>query len=275
MKIDACAICGSDQKTFLNGNPRMKPPITMGHEFTGVIDTVGRGVTGFAVGERIVMATSISCGQCAYCRRGWSNLCVKLDPMGFSYPGGMAEYVVIPEVADQERPRREGPRGHRPRARLPRRAGELRRERGGELPRGEGRHGRRPRRGSPGHHEPVRRARVRRRDAHPRPAGGKAAGAGPRVRLRPPGEHDAGEPCRGRARPDRRASARTSSSWQPPRRECRSRRWTLCARRAGCACSPRCPWGRTCCPWTAGRSTTGSWRWWARATPRPGRWRRR
>ncbi len=99
VKIDACAICGSDQKTFLNGNPRMKPPIAMGHEFTGTIDTVGAGVTGFTAGDRIVMATSISCGQCAYCRRGWSNLCVKLDPMGFSYPGGMAEYVVIPAIA--------------------------------------------------------------------------------------------------------------------------------------------------------------------------------
>jgi L-iditol 2-dehydrogenase len=99
VKIQACAICGSDQKAYINGNPRLKPPITMGHEFTGCIDTVGGSVRGFTVGERIVMATSISCGQCAYCRRGWSNLCVKLDPMGFSYPGGMAEYVIIPEIA--------------------------------------------------------------------------------------------------------------------------------------------------------------------------------
>ncbi len=99
VKIDACAVCGSDQKTFNNGNPRMKPPIAMGHEFTGLIETVGKAVSGFSIGERIVMATSISCGECAYCRRGWSNLCVRLNPMGFSYPGGMAEYVVVPEIA--------------------------------------------------------------------------------------------------------------------------------------------------------------------------------
>jgi L-iditol 2-dehydrogenase len=99
VKIDACAVCGSDQKTFLNGNPRMKPPIAMGHEFTGLIETVGSAVRGFSLGERIVMATSISCGECPYCRKGWSNLCVKLDPMGFSYPGGMAEFVIIPEIA--------------------------------------------------------------------------------------------------------------------------------------------------------------------------------
>jgi L-iditol 2-dehydrogenase len=99
VKIDACAVCGSDLKTFTNGNPRMKPPITMGHEFTGLVETVGGAVKGFNVGERVVMATSISCGECVYCKKGWSNLCVKLDPMGFSYPGGMAEYVVIPEKA--------------------------------------------------------------------------------------------------------------------------------------------------------------------------------
>jgi L-iditol 2-dehydrogenase len=99
VKVEACAVCGSDFKTFNNGNPRMKPPIVMGHEFTGRIDTIGEGVRGFAIGERIVMATSISCGECAYCRRGWNNLCVKLDPMGFSYPGGMAEYVIVPAVA--------------------------------------------------------------------------------------------------------------------------------------------------------------------------------
>ncbi|NQT41479.1 MAG: alcohol dehydrogenase catalytic domain-containing protein [Planctomycetes bacterium] len=99
VKIDACAVCGTDLKAYLHGNPRMQAPIAMGHELTGLIDTVGSAVEGFAVGDRIVMATSISCGQCAYCRRGWSNLCVDLAPMGFSYHGGMAEYTVIPARA--------------------------------------------------------------------------------------------------------------------------------------------------------------------------------
>ncbi len=99
VKVDACAVCGSDLKTYRAGNPRMKPPMTVGHEFSGIIDTVGRSVRGFAPGERIVMATSISCGQCFYCRRGWSNLCASLNPMGFSYPGGMAEYLIVPAGA--------------------------------------------------------------------------------------------------------------------------------------------------------------------------------
>lgn len=99
VKVDACAVCGTDLKSYQHGNPRIKAPLPMGHEFTGLIDTVGARVAGFAVGDRIVMATSVSCGRCRYCREGWRNLCVDLAPMGFSYPGGMAEYTVLPARA--------------------------------------------------------------------------------------------------------------------------------------------------------------------------------
>lgn len=97
VKVDACAVCGSDMKAYLSGNPRMRPPIVMGHEFAGVI--VESRASGFAVGERVVMATSIACGECAYCADGWPNLCVNLRCMGFGYDGGMAGYVLIPALA--------------------------------------------------------------------------------------------------------------------------------------------------------------------------------
>ncbi|MCF7732366.1 MAG: alcohol dehydrogenase catalytic domain-containing protein [Akkermansiaceae bacterium] len=99
VKVDACAVCGTDLKSMVSGNPRIKAPRTMGHEFTGLIEAVGAEVDGFATGERVVMATSVSCGECFYCRRGYRNLCEKLAPMGFSYEGGMAEYLVIPGLA--------------------------------------------------------------------------------------------------------------------------------------------------------------------------------
>lgn len=98
VKVDACAVCGSDMKAYQSGNPRMRPPIVMGHEFTGVI-VENRAGSGFAIGERVVMATSVACGTCAYCVRGWRNLCANICPMGFGYNGGMAEQVVIPELA--------------------------------------------------------------------------------------------------------------------------------------------------------------------------------
>ncbi len=99
VKVDACAVCGTDLKAHLYGNPRIKPPKVMGHEFTGLVETAGAQVQGFAVGDRVVMATSVSCGECFYCRRGWRNLCIDLAPMGFTYPGGMAEFVTIPNRA--------------------------------------------------------------------------------------------------------------------------------------------------------------------------------
>jgi L-iditol 2-dehydrogenase len=98
--VDACAVCGTDLKSQVHGNPRIKAPLTMGHEFTGVAREVGPDAAGgIAVGDRVVMATSVSCGQCCYCQRGWRNLCGDLAPMGFSYPGGMAEQTVIPARA--------------------------------------------------------------------------------------------------------------------------------------------------------------------------------
>jgi L-iditol 2-dehydrogenase len=101
VKVDACAVCGSDLKAYLVGNPRIKPPRVVGHEFTGLVETVGDTVEGFASGERVVMATSVSCGACFYCRKGHRNLCAEVAPMGFSYDGGMAEYVTIPARAVQ------------------------------------------------------------------------------------------------------------------------------------------------------------------------------
>ena len=102
VKVDACAVCGTDLKAYTSGNPRIMAPKTMGHEFTGVVDTIGNQATGFEIGDRIVMATSVSCGQCPYCKKGFQNLCANLAPMGFTYEGGMAQYTIIPERALQQ-----------------------------------------------------------------------------------------------------------------------------------------------------------------------------
>ena len=72
-----------------------------------------------ALGERVVMATTIGCGECRYCRAGHSNLCRKAEAIGFHYPGAMAPYVRVPAKAVRHgaprrggRPRRQGG-GHR------------------------------------------------------------------------------------------------------------------------------------------------------------------
>ena len=99
VQVEACAICGTDIKSFHKGNSRIRPPQTMGHEFAGTIDAAGEGAAGPALGARVVMATTIGCGECRYCRAGRSNLCRMAEAMGFHYPGAMAPWVVIPERA--------------------------------------------------------------------------------------------------------------------------------------------------------------------------------
>ena len=99
VKVDACAVCGSDLKAYNHGNPRIKPPLVIGHEFTGIVETIGKNVNSFSLGDRIVMAVAVSCGQCYYCKQGWPNICAEVAVMGFGYPGGMAEYITIPARA--------------------------------------------------------------------------------------------------------------------------------------------------------------------------------
>lgn len=99
VRVEACAICGTDIKSFHKGNPRIRPPQTMGHEFVGTVEAAGEGAAGPRAGARVVMATTIGCGECRYCRAGRSNLCRKAEAMGFHHPGAMAPWVVIPERA--------------------------------------------------------------------------------------------------------------------------------------------------------------------------------
>ena len=101
VKVEACAICGTDIKSYHKGNPRIKPPMTMGHEFVGsIVGTGGQLPAGSpGMGDRVVMATTIGCGECRYCRSGRSNLCRKAEAIGFHYPGAMAPFVRVPAKA--------------------------------------------------------------------------------------------------------------------------------------------------------------------------------
>lgn len=103
VEVEACAICGSDIKTYVNGNPRIAPPNTMGHEFCGRIVEVADGVDNYRVDQRVTMATTIGCGECACCRRGRTNLCPSLQATGFHFPGAMARWVRIPSLAVRQR----------------------------------------------------------------------------------------------------------------------------------------------------------------------------
>lgn len=94
IQVKASAICGSDIKAYEGKHPLIRPPITLGHEFSGVIVEKGSQVNGFRVGERVVVEPSFVCGRCFFCQRMEYYLCEKLEQLGHQLPGSFAEYTV-------------------------------------------------------------------------------------------------------------------------------------------------------------------------------------
>ena len=101
--VKACSVCGTDLRTYLNGNRRITPPRVIGHELCGEIVEIGAELSskqeGFSLGERITVAPAVGCGRCYSCTRGHTNLCAALKTIGFQYDGGFAEYMEIPAEA--------------------------------------------------------------------------------------------------------------------------------------------------------------------------------
>ena len=99
VKVRCCAICGSDLKLAAIGSPRCRPPRIIGHEMVGEIIHVRSDVRGFAVGERITLATTVACGDCPHCALGLGNMCPNAKPISNSYDGAFAEYLPVPPLA--------------------------------------------------------------------------------------------------------------------------------------------------------------------------------
>ena len=98
-KVDVASICGTDVRTYINGNDNLPNGIIVGHEFCGTIVEAGEDVKGFKPGDRITVAPAISCGKCYMCKREKYNMCESLETIGFQYDGCFAEYIEIPSVA--------------------------------------------------------------------------------------------------------------------------------------------------------------------------------
>lgn len=94
VRVGVCGVCGSDATEFGRGLVLAQPPVTLGHEFAGIIEQVGEGVTDLAVGATVVCGAGVSCGECKMCRAGRTNLCTSYTTIGFHHDGGLAGYVV-------------------------------------------------------------------------------------------------------------------------------------------------------------------------------------
>src|ERR1035437_4121897 len=92
LKVRACAVCGSDVRIFHHGNPRVTPPVIIGHEVAGEVVAVGSGVDKFAVGDRVAIGADVPCGKCEMCKGGFGNNCAINYAIGYQFPGGFAEY---------------------------------------------------------------------------------------------------------------------------------------------------------------------------------------
>ncbi|MCW1958005.1 MAG: zinc-binding dehydrogenase [Mycobacterium sp.] len=94
VKVAFCGICHSDLSLISGAFPAQREVVTQGHEASGVIAALGPDVTGWSVGDRVVVAAGRPCGDCPNCRRGDLNGCLRMQLMAFAYDGGWAEYTV-------------------------------------------------------------------------------------------------------------------------------------------------------------------------------------
>lgn len=96
VRVEACGVCGTDRHLF-HGEFPCTPPVTPGHEFSGIVEALGKSVSGFAVGDRVTGDPNIACGRCAHCHAGRVNLCSNLRAIGIHRDGGFAEYLALPQ----------------------------------------------------------------------------------------------------------------------------------------------------------------------------------
>jgi len=94
--VTAAGICGTDLH-ILRAEYSFRPPVTMGHEVAGVVDSVGEGVDPAWIGALVAPETAFStCGICRWCRDGRPMLCASRRSIGSGVDGGFASYVVVP-----------------------------------------------------------------------------------------------------------------------------------------------------------------------------------
>lgn len=89
-------ICGSDMHIIHGDNAFVRFPRITGHEFAGIVESVGEGVEGIAAGDRVCIDPVINCGECYPCRIGRPNVCTRLEVIGVHRNGGFEQRVSVP-----------------------------------------------------------------------------------------------------------------------------------------------------------------------------------
>ena len=98
--VEAASCCGTDLhiwKWDSWSQGRIKPPLTLGHEFAGTVVEVGRRVENVKIGDYVSAESHVTCGMCFQCRTGQAHLCPRTSILGVDCAGAFADYVVVPE----------------------------------------------------------------------------------------------------------------------------------------------------------------------------------
>ncbi|MEK6675936.1 MAG: L-threonine 3-dehydrogenase [Planctomycetota bacterium] len=98
--VEAASICGTDLHIWnwdRWSQRRIKPPLTLGHEFCGTIVSVGENVAHAHVGDYVSAESHVTCGMCYQCRTGQAHMCPHTSILGVDRDGAFANYVVVPE----------------------------------------------------------------------------------------------------------------------------------------------------------------------------------
>ncbi|MFN8441044.1 MAG: alcohol dehydrogenase catalytic domain-containing protein [Caldilineaceae bacterium] len=100
VKVSYGGICGSELSGYLGHNALRKPPLVMGHEFSGTIAEIGSAAAQqfpkFQTGQEVTVNPIVFCGECEYCHSNLEHLCPKRGVIGAHRPGAYADYVAVP-----------------------------------------------------------------------------------------------------------------------------------------------------------------------------------
>ena len=98
LRVESCAICGSDLRILKYGNDRVKPPAVMGHEIAGVVEKVGEKVVSLKPGDRVALGADVPCGKCYWCTNGMGTNCAINYAIGYQFAGGFEEKMLLNET---------------------------------------------------------------------------------------------------------------------------------------------------------------------------------